>query len=245
MANLEHIYTVTTMLDRTLASLVAGKFTRPDHYDRVIDGDTNVYRKDGSLLLAFRKSAVPSAAWRTAFGAIYTAAKPTDPLKGRKDAAGGQREFRSGTEGFMRGKLLASTPGDKRGWNQMQPLLRAIDAVFGREIPQQCEAHRELIAGIPARCLVPFTSFTTVACNRTARMAYHRDKNNVEGCYGALSVAGQFSGGLLVFPRYRVAVNLRPGDVLVADNTEVHGNTPIAGERLSVVCFAHTSNLLG
>ena len=57
-----------------------------------------------------------------------------------------------------------------------------------------------------------------------------------------LSNNGKYTGGYLVFPEYRVAVNVRPGDLLLVNNHEIiHGNTPIEtyddGERISLVCY--------
>ena len=48
---------------------------------------------------------------------------------------------------------------------------------------------------------------------------------------------------ILVFPEYRIAVNVRPGDLLLVNNHEVlHGNTPIElnrpdAERISWVAY--------
>jgi hypothetical protein len=62
--------------------------------------------------------------------------------------------------------------------------------------------------------------------------------------FGVLTVlhAGTYTGGHLVFPKYRVAVDLRTGGVLLADVHEAHGNTPLIGTpgsfvRLSLVCY--------
>jgi hypothetical protein len=58
--------------------------------------------------------------------------------------------------------------------------------------------------------------------------------------------SGDYSGGLLVFPRYRAAVDLHNGDVLICDNLETHGNTGIVSddfERLSIVAYFNESNL--
>ena len=47
----------------------------------------------------------------------------------------------------------------------------------------------------------------------------------------------------MIAPEYRVAVNVRPGDLLLINNHEVmHGNTPIelldeTAERISLVCY--------
>jgi hypothetical protein len=35
---------------------------------------------------------------------------------------------------------------------------------------------------------------------------------------------------------------MRPGDVLIADNQELHGNTAIEGNRITEACHAHESN---
>ena len=57
-----------------------------------------------------------------------------------------------------------------------------------------------------------------------------------------LSNDGRYTGGYLIFPQIRVAVNVRPGDLLLVNNHEViHGNTPIVceegSERVSLVVY--------
>jgi hypothetical protein len=98
-------------------------------------------------------------------------------------------------------------------------------------------------------CVVPGTSFTTVTANRDPT-GVHRDSGNLPGALGALTVirAGPYTGGLFVYPEYRLAFDLRTGDVLIADQSEAHGNTVIVGvegeyERVSVVCYVHASNV--
>jgi hypothetical protein len=52
---------------------------------------------------------------------------------------------------------------------------------------------------------------------------------------------GTYTGGVLVFPRLRVAVDLQDRDLILMDAHEWHGNTAIAGlpdaERISVVSY--------
>lgn len=224
------------------------RFADQDDYARTHDGDADLRDQSGRLVLALRRGAVSAAAWELAFGAVCRMARPLDPQRGRKDAAGGQANFLSGTVGRMHGELTSGT--SRRAWGSVQMLFQEMNAAFRRGFPDEYASHLAATCGVPGRCRAPFTAFTTFACNRTdteagvtSRMAYHRDRGNVPGAYGVLSVAGDYTGGLLVFPRYRVAVNLRPGDVLIADNRELHGNTPIVGTRLSVVAFAHESNI--
>src|SRR5438477_10745645 len=113
----------------------------------------------------------------------------------------------------MRGERTCTTlatRADRLAWSSGQMLFQEMDAAFRRECPAEYAAHLAAMCGVPGRCRAPFTAFTSFACNRTdtaaglpARMAYHRDRGNLPGAYGVLSVAGEFSGGLLVFPRYR------------------------------------------
>jgi hypothetical protein len=55
--------------------------------------------------------------------------------------------------------------------------------------------------------------------------------------------SGDYTGGYLIFPELRIAVNVRPGDLLLVNNHEIiHGNTPIVlnypeAERISLVCY--------
>jgi hypothetical protein len=95
------------------------------------------------------------------------------------------------------------------------------------------------------RFLVPETVFTTITVNKSFRTACHRDAGDLnEGLSNLLVLGdGEYTGGYLVFPEYRVAVNVRPGDLLLVNNHEIiHGNTEIKlnhekAERISLVCY--------
>jgi hypothetical protein len=217
------------------------------HYDFVIKGETvDVLKPDGSLLLALRPRAIPQAALNLAFPALIRAAKPTNM---RPVAAGGAEKFRSGTVGYLNGETTAFARNDPKGWRAIEPLVRSVARVFKDQRPIEYQtlveaaqrAQQNLLAG---------TAFTTVQVNRNARMAVHPDDGNLPGALGAMTVIrdGDYSGGVLVFPKFRVAVDLHSGDCLIADNQEAHGNTAIVGidgefERVSIVCYFHYSNL--
>jgi hypothetical protein len=72
------------------------------------------------------------------------------------------------------------------------------------------------------------TPFTAVTCNQNWRTAAHIDSGDLKHGFGAMCSFGNFEGCDLVFPRYKVAVRYREGDVLLADvGNQVHGNTPL------------------
>jgi hypothetical protein len=228
-----------------------GKFVGARHYDHLLPREAvDVLKPDGALLLALRPGKVPRAqrdvAWPALLGAADGAAART-----RKTAAGGADELHSGCVGYLHGRATGWTRTQPEGWARLVPLFQAMDRGFREEAPAYYAFLRDATRG--AAHLIPGTVFSSAAVNRwspekNARMAVHYDGGNLPGALGALTAlrSGSYSGGFLVFPRFRVAVDLRPGDLLIADNREAHGNGPIDGrdfERVSVVAFFHASNL--
>jgi hypothetical protein len=70
--------------------------------------------------------------------------------------------------------------------------------------------------------------FTTITCNNRWRTAAHIDSGDLKQGFGVLCCLGDFEGCDLVFPRYKLAVRYREGDILLADvANQVHGNTPL------------------
>jgi hypothetical protein len=88
----------------------------------------------------------------------------------------------------------------------------------------------------------PFTVyppvFSTVTANKNVIFRCHVDPKN-NSALACLMAFGDFAGGYLCLPRLNVAFNLRPGDLLLADNSEeMHGNIgPLVGERISLVAY--------
>jgi hypothetical protein len=77
--------------------------------------------------------------------------------------------------------------------------------------------------------------FTTITCNNKWRTAAHIDSGDLKQGFGALCCLGDFEGCHLVFPRFKLAVKYREGDILLADVANlVHGNTPLLNPDGSV-----------
>jgi hypothetical protein len=224
------------------------------HYEEAFAGEAvDVLRPDGVLLFALRPQAVPLAAVTGAFPALLRLAKETHR---RGHAAAGQEHFYSTMIGFKDGHRTAVTAAHPEAVRMIQPLLQEMNRVFHAECPDQYAVLAEAAGRVPLASRLAGTVFTSAQVNRHApgaakyaRMAVHRDAGNLEGAYGVMVVIhdGPFTGGELVFPQYRVAVDPDNKDCLICDNRQAHGNTPIVGtpgafERLSVVGFFHASN---
>jgi hypothetical protein len=123
-------------------------------------------------------------------------------------------------------------------------LFRAADRVFAESVPDRHAAQMAWAGRISPDFRLTGTSFTTVTVNQNWQTAVHKDAGDLKAGFGVMTVlrAGPYSGGHLVFPAYRVAVDLSTRDVLMSDVHEWHGNTPLAGvpgafERISLVLY--------
>lgn len=125
------------------------------------------------------------------------------------------------------------------------PFLQSLNRGYKELLPWRWGNQKAAADKIDPRFLVPETVFTTITVNKSFRTACHRDAGDLnEGLSNLLVLGdGQYTGGYLVFPEYRIAVNVRPGDLLLVNNHEIiHGNTEIKlnhekAERISLVCY--------
>jgi hypothetical protein len=143
------------------------------------------------------------------------------------------------------GRATAYTQNHYDKFKLSFPFLQSLDKGYKKLLPWRWGNQRAAADKVDPRFLVPKTVFTTVTVNKTFRTACHRDAGDfTEGLSNLLVLSnnGKYTGGYLVFPEYRTAVNVRPGDLLLVNNHEImHGNTPIEtyddGERISLVCY--------
>jgi len=126
------------------------------------------------------------------------------------------------------------------------PFLQSLNRGFKDLLPWRWQNQKSAIDKIDPAFYVSDTVFTTITVNKTFRTAAHYDAGDFSDGLSNLLVLsnnGNYSGGYLVFPEYRIAVNVRPGDLLLVNNHEImHGNTPIVthdeeAERISLVCY--------
>ena len=144
------------------------------------------------------------------------------------------------------GRATAYTQHSFDKFKMSFPFLQTLDRGFAELLPTRHAAQREAADQIDPAFLVPETVFTTITVNKTFRTAAHRDAGDFSDGLSNLLVLsnnGNYTGGYLILPEVRVAINVRPGDLLLVNNHEyIHGNTPIeltddVAERISLVCY--------
>jgi hypothetical protein len=154
-------------------------------------------------------------------------------------------------------RLTAWTGRNLPQWEQLIPLLQAVaekqrQYVYDRATAQQAAADSANPAWI-----VPGTPFSTVTVNNTYPTGTHTDKGDLDAGFSTIACLrrGDYSGGHLVFPEYRVAVDMHHGDLLLMDAHQWHGNTALVcacgrepngscdacgAERISLVAYFRT-----
>ena len=144
------------------------------------------------------------------------------------------------------GRATSYTQNNPEKFAMAYPFLQTLANGFKSLLPWRYNNQMEAAKKLDPRFLVPGTPFTTITVNKTFRTAAHYDAGDLtSGLSNLLTLSnnGNYSGAYLVAPEYRVAVNVRPGDLLLINNHEVmHGNTPIVchddvAERISLVCY--------
>ena len=129
------------------------------------------------------------------------------------------------------------------------PYVRKLDKLFSELLPERYAYQKACAESLdPAFRVGGDTVFTTLTVNKSFRTAAHFDAGDLHQGFSNLNVfsgKGDFTGGYLVLPEYRVAVNIRPGDLLLINNHfGLHGNTEIKPavegepfERMSLVAY--------
>ena len=139
-------------------------------------------------------------------------------------------------------RTTAFTSQQVEKWDNVQPLLNAIDKQFKKLIPKN---HRiQYKRAHETDYVIGNTAFSTVTINHNWRTALHRDAGDLKEGFGNLVILeeGKYDGGYLGFPQFKVAVDPRNGDFLAMDVHEWHCNTkikPISKDytRLSIVAY--------
>lgn len=130
----------------------------------------------------------------------------------------------------------------------LYPLCGEVDAIYQRTVPERYLAQREYAKRTRPEWMIPGTVFTTITVNNTFPTGVHRDAGDLDEGFSCLSVLrkGHYTGGVLVFPEYRIGVDLQDRDLVLMNAHEWHGNTLIENkdaeaERISVVYYYRTN----
>ena len=132
-------------------------------------------------------------------------------------------------------------------FSSLYPLFRYIGRQMERYVPKRYAVQWARAEATDQAWRVPGTPFTTMPVNNTYPTGVHKDKGDLDAGFSCLAVwrRGQYSGGHLTLPEWRIAVDMQDGDLLLMDAHQWHGNTDLVlesedAERISLVLYYRT-----
>jgi hypothetical protein len=157
------------------------------------------------------------------------------------------------------GRATAYTESNYETYKKCYPFTISLAKHFKELLPRRFAYQNDKASLLDERFRVAGkdTPFTTITVNKNFRTAAHRDAGDLNDGFSNLTVIAkdkEWEGGMLVLPEWRVAINIRPGDLLLINNhAGIHGNTKLVPpegktladmERISLVIYFREKMLL-
>ena len=247
-----------------------GKIVTDDDYNLLITRDTRVLTPEGDVLCVYRRGAIADEVMSGAYPTLHSLkALKTD----NRGLASGTRRMEMGAQKRTRtapvssaiiGSFDPTTPkpycrltawtGEKAdAWRELRPLFQNMARVFAEEVPDRYAVQAARAEATQSAWVIQGTPYTTITVNNTYPTGVHTDSGDLDEGFSCLACCrrGAYTGGVLVFPRYRVAVDMRDRDIVMMNAHEWHGNTMIKpweseddqAERISIVAYYRTDML--
>ncbi len=117
-------------------------------------------------------------------------------------------------------------------WNDVLPLVEEVAQLFKRHMPKKYRIQKDFADGCSDDFRIKDTPFSTITVNRNVAGTVHKDAGDLKTGFGLISCfrQGNYTGGLLTFPQYRVAVDLEDRDLIFFNPHDWHGVTKLVPE---------------
>lgn len=123
-------------------------------------------------------------------------------------------------------RLTAWSGKETEKWQGLFPFLRGVAKHLEEHVPDRFAAQMQQASVTRPDWVIAGTPFTTVTVNNTYATGVHTDKGDLHEGFSTIVALrkGEFKGGTLCFPEYRIGVDLQHGDLILMDAHEWHGN---------------------
>lgn len=237
-----------TKISEELMEQMVGKMIQPSDIAATLTGPAKVLKPDGTPLCIYVPGAVSKKLRKESWPILHSMkgsytnnrgmAAGTERLQGPS-----QRTYSKAVDSAIAGsfdpqgakqfcRLSAWSRDNWEEWNGLFPLLEMVAKNLEKYVPSRYANQAREASRTAPEWVIPGTPFTTVTINNTYSTAVHTDKGDLDSGFSTLVVFrnGDYKGGWLCFPEYRLAVDMQDGDLLLMDAHEWHGNTPFDPE---------------
>ena len=116
-------------------------------------------------------------------------------------------------------------------WRKVVPFVKSVDECYRKWAPEKWAIQKAHATQVPPEWIIANTCFSTITLNKNFSIGYHQDKGDFSEGLGVMAhlCLGDYEGGELVLPRYRIAFKMKSQDVIMFDSHEVHGVVPLSG----------------
>lgn len=233
-----------------------GVYYNEKYFNVIVATDTDCYVGD-KLLFSFRKGVLDNKKWlpiakkhlqkhilttdrRMIAGAAKSRVLIKSGIIGYYDRLTPQMKSKLGVN--KAGRASAYTANYPQDWLTVVPIFQILSKWYKKVSPYYYKIQKKEASDVEPDLLIGSTVFSTVTVNKDWRTATHTDRGNFGEAMSCIAVLGEkFEGGLLGFPRYKVAVDMGAGDAILMNGHEHHGNTELKikkdGCRFSMVCY--------
>lgn len=250
-------------IDRDELAGKVGKIITADDFNVVLTGPTRVVKPDGTLLCVYLPGAIPPNLRELAYGVLHTIRAKTQ----NRGYASGSRRVKSGEQAdavpvmssvignfdpmggrFPYCRTTAWTGAHADEFRSVFPVFRWAAELFERYVPDRYRVQMRYVNATKPDWRIADTPYSTMTVNNTYPTGVHKDAGDLHEGFSNLFCLrrGNYRGGVLTFPEFRIGADLRDGDLILMDAHEWHGNTGIDvqsedAERITTVLYFRTN----
>ena len=238
-----------------------GKIITEKDYNVLLTGPTKVSLPNGKPLIVYLPNALNGDQFDKTYNVLHKIRQATDNRKLASGAPSYQRQKRNRGKPVMSSlignvdpmgqtpycRTTAWTGKHTEQFSECYPVFNMIADLFKRYVPERYANQMERAKATAPEWMVGSTPYTTMTVNNTYPTGVHKDAGDLDTGFSCLAVwrRGQYSGGHLTFPEYRISVDMKDGDLILMDAHEWHGNTELTlhsedAERISLVLYYRT-----
>jgi hypothetical protein len=268
-------YLARNQLPDDYVGQMEGKFVSEKDISLLVNGPTRIEKPNGDPLLVYVPKAISPELREQAYPTLHTLKNAYTNNRGM--AAGGTRVKGPSNRSYARAvasptigysdpqgqrrwcRITAWSGKETEKWLGLFPLFKRIATIMEEHVPERYANQARIAARTSPDWVIEGTPFTTITVNNTYSTAVHKDDGDLDEGFSTLVVfrEGDFKGGWLCLPAYRIAVDMQDSDLLLMDAHEFHGNTPLdpepvrkpngilaedpGFERISVVSYFRTA----